>query len=68
VLLPSTPTTIKRVAALMKRYRDVPMDYADATLVALSEDLDTDRVFTLNLLGFRTYRKNVRVPFHVLPE
>ena len=68
VLLPSTPATLSRVMTLMKKYRDVPMDYADATLVALSEDLDTDLIFTLDLRGFRTYRKNVRTPFNILPE
>jgi predicted nucleic acid-binding protein len=36
----------------MKKYRDVPMDYADAMLVALSEDIDTDLVFTLDLRDF----------------
>jgi predicted nucleic acid-binding protein len=33
----------------MRKYRDVPMDYADATLVALAEELDTRKVFTLDL-------------------
>ena len=32
----------------MRKYRDVPMDYADATLVELAEDLDTAKVFTLD--------------------
>lgn len=62
MLLPSTPATLSRVAILMKKYRDVPMDYADATLVALSEDLNIDLIFTLDLRGFRTYRKNGRTP------
>lgn len=68
MLMPATPATLKRVAALMKKYRDVPMDYADATLVALSEDIDTDLVFTLDLRGFRAFRKNTRTPFRILPE
>lgn len=47
-----------RVAArLMARYRDVPMDYADATLVALSDPLDIDQVFTLDRRGFRAFRR-----------
>lgn len=67
ILMPTTPVTLKRVSALMKKYCDVPMDYADATLVALSEDLNTDQVLTLDLRGFRTYRKNTRTPFRILP-
>jgi predicted nucleic acid-binding protein len=31
---------------LMRKYRDVPMDYADATLVELAEELDTGKVVT----------------------
>ncbi len=31
---------------MMERYRNVPMDFADATLVALGEELETDWVFT----------------------
>ena len=68
MLLPSTPATLSRVAILMKKYRDVPMDYADATLVALSEDLNIDLIFTLDLRGFRTYRKNGRTPFRIVPD
>lgn len=68
ILMPTTPATLKRVSTLMKKYRDVPMDYADATLVTLSEDLNTDLVFTLDVRGFRTYRKNTRTPFRILPE
>lgn len=68
ILMPTTPATLKRVSTLMKKYRDVPMDYADATLVALSEDLNTDLILTLDLRGFRTFRKNARTPFRILPE
>jgi hypothetical protein len=32
---------------LMRRYRDLPMDLADATLVALAESLGISRAFTL---------------------
>lgn len=43
------------------------MDYADATLVALGEKLDTDCVFTLDRRGFTTYRLNGRKSFRILP-
>jgi predicted nucleic acid-binding protein len=51
----------------MERYRNVPMDFADATLVVLGEELQTDRVFTLDRRGFSTYRMNRRKPFRVIP-
>jgi predicted nucleic acid-binding protein len=66
-LVPSSHASLKRVAALMERYRNVPMDFADATLVVLGEELETDRIFTLDRRGFSTYRMNRRKPFRVIP-
>jgi predicted nucleic acid-binding protein len=51
----------------MERYRNVPMDFADATLVVLGEELQIDRVFTLDRRGFATYRMNRQKPFRVIP-
>lgn len=47
---------LKQACALMKRYADTPMDFADATLVLLAEMLKTTRICTLDRRGFRTYR------------
>lgn len=41
---------------LMARYRDTPMDFADATLVLLAERLVTPNILTLDERGFRTFR------------
>lgn len=41
---------------LMARYRDTPMDFADATLVLLAERLGPPNVLTLDERGFRTFR------------
>ena len=43
------------VRALVKRYARVPMDLADACLVALADMLDTGRILTLDS-DFRVYR------------
>jgi predicted nucleic acid-binding protein len=43
-----------RSAELMRRYRDHPMDLADATLIATAEALDLPVIFTLDS-HFRTY-------------
>jgi hypothetical protein len=51
----------------MERYQDVPMDYADGTLVALGEETDTDQVFTLDRRGFSTYRLRGKKAFRVVP-
>jgi predicted nucleic acid-binding protein len=55
-----------RSAALMERYRDHPMDLADATLVALAEALDLRTMFTLDE-HFRSYRLRTRRHLNVVP-
>jgi len=52
---------------LMRRYADVPMDYADATLVALADRLRLRHVFTLDRKGFRTYRGARGIPLEIVP-
>ena len=66
-VVPSSQASLRRVAVLLEKYRDVPMDFADATLVALGEELDTDSVFTLDRSGFSTYRLKQRKAFQVIP-
>jgi hypothetical protein len=51
----------------MEKYADRPMDFADATLVALAEDLSADQVFTLDRLDFSIYRVHGTRPFRLLP-
>ena len=47
------------VMQLMRRYRSVPMSFADACLVRMAELHDATPVFTLDR-DFRIYRKNGR--------
>ncbi|MGZ8217262.1 type II toxin-antitoxin system VapC family toxin [Methylomagnum sp.] len=46
---------VRRMAVLMEKYRDTPMDLADASLVAIAETLGIHRIFTLDS-DFRVYR------------
>ncbi len=48
-------TELGRMAALMGKYQDLPMDFADASVVAAAERLGTRRVFTLDR-DFLVYR------------
>jgi uncharacterized protein len=66
-LVPSSAKSLQRVAVLMERYRNVPMDFADATLVVLGEELGTDWIFTLDRRGFSTYRMNRNRAFRIIP-
>jgi hypothetical protein len=52
----------------MRKYDDLPMDYADATLVALAEELDTGFVLTTDKRDFSVYRRNGRKRFQICPQ
>ena len=67
-LIPQSRGSLLRCQALMTRYENVPMDFADATLVALAEELGTPRVFTLDRRGFGVYRIGRRERFVILPD
>lgn len=56
----------ERTRDLMGKYRDTPMDLADASLVAVAEALDVTRVFTLDR-DFRVFRWKGRRKFEVVP-
>jgi len=58
---------LRRAAVLMRTYSDLPMDFADATLVALAEERKITRVFTLDR-HFRAYRLHGRRAFEILPD
>jgi hypothetical protein len=58
---------VARAATLMRKYEDLPMDFADATLVVLGERLGTLRVFTLDRRDFSVYRVGRRA-FRLLPD
>jgi uncharacterized protein len=47
--------SVKSIRVLMKKYANVPMDFADACLVAMADELDTARILTLDE-DFRVYR------------
>lgn len=52
----SQPGDVLAAALLMKKYHDTPMDFADATLVLLAEELGLTEIATLDRRGFSTYR------------
>jgi hypothetical protein len=60
-------TQLRRSRDLMKKYADLPMDLADATLVALAEDRNLRRIFTLDE-DFGIYRLHGRKRFETIPD
>lgn len=59
-------TSVERARQLMDKYADLPMDLADATLVALAEQRRERRIFTLDD-DFRVYRLHGRGHFEIIP-
>ena len=47
---------IERSFEFMNKYGDLPMDFADATLLALAESLGTRKIFTLDFKDFNVYQ------------
>ena len=68
VLVPSATAALRRCRGLLEQYADLPMDYADATLVALAEELDAHQVLTTDRRDFGVYRLKGRRRFEVLPR
>ncbi|MGH7564187.1 MAG: hypothetical protein ACREK5_07170, partial [Gemmatimonadota bacterium] len=56
----SRPPELHEAAALIEKYADTPMDFADATLVLLAEALEVHDVLTLDDRGFSVYRTRDR--------
>ncbi len=67
-IIQQTPESLRRALQLMEKYQDVPMDFADATLVALAEERSISAVFTLDRRGFTTFRIHSRKAFTIYPE
>jgi uncharacterized protein len=58
----------ERMRVLMEKYRDHPIDLADASLVRLAEERHVRDIFTLDATDFRTYRIHGRQTFRIWPS
>lgn len=67
-IVPQSSDSLLRVIRLMEKYKDIHMDFADATLVVLAEQTNIDEIFTLDLRGFNTYRIAGKKAFKILPN
>ena len=62
------PIHCSRIEELMQKYRDLPMDLADASLVILAEELGQGRILSIDYRDFNTYRWKNTQPFQNLFE
>jgi predicted nucleic acid-binding protein len=68
ILVPQSLESLRRGLELMEKYNDTPMDFADATLVVLAEEMGITEIFTLDVKGFGTYRIFGKKAFKIFPE
>ena len=54
---------LPRVEALLEKYRELPMDLADASLVILAEESGTGDILSTDARDFGAYRWKHRKPF-----
>ena len=67
-ILPLGIDDIPRMKELMRKYRDLPMDLADAALVRVAERERLRRIFTLDRRDFQIYRPSRIGRFVILPN
>lgn len=58
---------MERMRQLMHKYRDLPMDLADAALVAIAEREHIRKVFTIDRQDFKVYRPRHVRQFELVP-
>jgi uncharacterized protein len=67
-LLPLEGSEAKGIAGVMRRYRDIKPQLADAALVYLAERESIDTIFTLDRRDFSVYRSGRKRSFQILPD
>ena len=66
-VLPLEVGDIPSVRSLMRKYSDLPMDFADATLVQIANREKIRKVFTLDRRDFSIYRLKRNQAFTIVP-
>jgi uncharacterized protein len=67
-MLTLTTADAKPISAIMKKYRDIRIQLADAALVHLAARDGLDTVFTLDRRDFSVYRLPRGKAFRILPD
>jgi hypothetical protein len=65
-VLPVEEDDVPGIRALMRKYADLPMDFADATLVQAAMRHRLREIFTLDTRDFSVYRIGPRKSFNII--
>ena len=66
-IVPLSIESLKKVKKLMKKYADLPMDYADASIVCLATETDMQNVVTFDKKDFGIYKLPKKKSFTIMP-
>lgn len=65
-ILPSNMQSLQKTKNLMKKYADLPMDYADATLVCLAAEAGIQNIATFDKKDFTIYTLPAKKKFNLI--
>jgi len=66
-IVPASTKSLKKTKNLMEKYADLPMDFADATIVCLAEETGIQNVVTFDRKDFAIYRLPKKQSFIIVP-
>ncbi len=66
-IVPVNTKSLKKVKSMMKKYADLPMDFADATIVCLAIDAGIQNIVTFDRKDFAIYKLPGKKNFTVMP-
>ena len=66
-IVPANTKSLKKTKSLMKKYADLPMDFADATIVCLAMDTGMQNIVTFDKKDFAIYKLSKKKSFTIMP-
>ena len=66
-IVPSSTDSLEKAKNLMKKYADLPMDFADATIVCLAAETGLQRIVTFDKKDFSIYKLPNKRSFNIEP-
>jgi predicted nucleic acid-binding protein len=66
-IVPSNIESLRKTKNLMKKYADLPMDFADASLVCLATQTGMQNIVTFDKRDFAIYKLPKRKSYTIMP-
>ena len=66
-IVPANTKSLKKTKNLMQKYADLPMDFADATVVCLAVDTGMQNIVTFDKKDFSIYKSSNKKSFTIMP-